>query len=99
MKSALRIFPFLVLAASISSACPVCDTPTGQQVRAGLFNENFGSHLLLTLAPFPILALLVLALHFGVRSRAANGSVKGSVDGSVNGSRTNRDGAGLQEAK
>jgi len=32
-------------AASPSMACPVCDTGTGEQVRAGILNEKFGSTL------------------------------------------------------
>ena len=70
MRSAVWTFAALVLHASVSSACTLCHTPTGEQVRAGIFNESFGSNLLLTLAPFPVLAAIVLALHFGDRFRA-----------------------------
>jgi hypothetical protein len=70
MRSAAWTFAGLVLHASVASACTLCHTPTGQQVRAGIFNESFGNNLLLTLAPFPVLAAVVLALHFGDRLRA-----------------------------
>ena len=69
MRSILQTFACLVLCASIASACPLCHTPTGEQVRAGIFNGSFGENLLLTLAPFPVLAAVVLAMHFGVRLR------------------------------
>lgn len=70
MKPVLHTFACLMLYASIASACPVCHTPTGQQVRAGIFDERFGENLLLTLAPFPALAAVVVAMHFGGRPRA-----------------------------
>jgi hypothetical protein len=53
-----------------ASACPVCHTETGRQVRAKLFDEGFGSALVQTLAPFPVLLGIVAALHFGLPSRA-----------------------------
>jgi hypothetical protein len=45
-------------------ACPVCATGTGEAVRAGIASD-FGLHLLATVAPFPILAVAVAALHWG----------------------------------
>ena len=59
------------LAASAALACPVCDTDTGQQVRAGIFDEDFARNLLLTLLPFPVLLTIVAAIHFGLPGRAA----------------------------
>ncbi len=52
-------------AASTSVACPVCDTGTGEQVRAGILNEKFGSTLVTVLLPFPILLAVVAVIHFG----------------------------------
>lgn len=37
-------------------ACPVCNSPTGVQVRRGIFNEQFWRNTALTLAPIPIFA-------------------------------------------
>jgi hypothetical protein len=54
-----------LVAASPASACPVCDSDTGQQVRAGLFGDEFGRNLLATALPFPILLGVVAAIHFG----------------------------------
>ena len=65
-----RLVAALVLAWGPSaSACPVCHTETGRQVRAKLFDEGFGSALVQTLAPFPVFVGIVAALHFGLPSR------------------------------
>lgn len=56
----------LLVGPSDASACPVCHTETGQQVRAGIFDESFGRNLVLTLLPFPILAGVAAAIHFGI---------------------------------
>jgi hypothetical protein len=55
-----------VLAALPASACPFCATPTGRQVQAGVFNDDFAVNLLLTLLPLFILLLVVLLIHFGL---------------------------------
>ena len=47
-------------------ACTVCNSPTGHQVRAGLFNGHFLHTSLLVAAPFPIFAALLVLLHFGM---------------------------------
>jgi hypothetical protein len=39
-------------------ACPVCDTDTGREVRAGIFGDDFGRNVLLTVAPLPAVLLL-----------------------------------------
>ena len=49
-----------------ASACPLCNTPTGQQVRAGIFDHDFGMTLLTVLAPFPVLLLVLAMMHFGL---------------------------------
>ena len=46
-------------------ACTVCQSATGHQVRAGLFNGHFLHTLLLVLAPFPVFAALVGVLAAG----------------------------------
>ncbi len=46
-------------------ACPVCNTETGRQVRAGIFGEDFWSTLAAVLSPFPVLLLVLAGLHFG----------------------------------
>lgn len=53
---------FLVLASASASACPVCNTETGKEVRATIFGERFGSFLLQVLAPVPVLLLSAAAI-------------------------------------
>jgi hypothetical protein len=48
-----------------ATACPVCNTNTGQQVRAGIFDQDFARNLLATLLPFPLLFGAVAAIHYG----------------------------------
>lgn len=58
-------FAVLLLLAPAASACPVCASETGQQVKAGIFNDHFGHKLILTVLPFPVFLGLVAAIHFG----------------------------------
>jgi hypothetical protein len=41
----------LVFAVTPLLACPVCNSETGQAVRAGIFDENFTTNLFLLIAP------------------------------------------------
>jgi hypothetical protein len=59
----------LLLPAAAADACPVCQSETGKQVRAGIFNADFGSNLLAISLPFPVLLGVAAALHFGFRPR------------------------------
>lgn len=66
----LAIVALLVAAPQLASACTVCDSDVGQQVRAGIFNDGFWSTLLAIVAPFPVLLGGVAAVQFGLfRSR------------------------------
>ena len=51
----------VTLSPAVARACPLCETETCAKVRAGIF----GSNLSLTLLPFPVLAGLVLLVHYG----------------------------------
>ncbi len=51
---------------AIASACTVCDSETGQQVRAGIFDNNFWSTLAVVISPFPVLLIAIAAYHFGI---------------------------------
>jgi hypothetical protein len=64
----------VTLSPSAARACPVCHTETGSKVRAGIFGEDFGSNLLLTLLPFPVLAGLVLLAHYAFPNPKAENS-------------------------
>lgn len=52
-----------------ASACPICNTETGVQVRQSIFGENFLRHAAWTLAPVPVLLGAVALVHFGFRPR------------------------------
>jgi hypothetical protein len=56
----------LVLSAGLpsASACPYCETETGKQVRAGIFNDQFCSNVTLTLLPLFILLGIVALIYF-----------------------------------
>ncbi|MGV3486762.1 MAG: hypothetical protein ACO1RT_20270 [Planctomycetaceae bacterium] len=46
-------------------ACPFCGSSTAEQVRAGIFNPDFGYHLSAAFAPFSVLiAVLFLIYHW-----------------------------------
>lgn len=55
----------LLLVPAAAPACPLCDSATGQQVRAGIFDNDFWSTLLVVISPFPVLLLALAAYHFG----------------------------------
>ena len=57
----------MVLISIISaSACTVCDSETGQQVRAGVFGEGFWSTLAAVIAPFPVFIIAIALYNFGL---------------------------------
>jgi hypothetical protein len=55
--------------ASSALACPVCETDTGQQVREGIFNSDFGGTLAAMVLPFLVLASVVAVIHGGTPAR------------------------------
>ena len=68
MKSSniVTCFMIVLVASATASACPVCDTETGRDVRAGIFDGAFGRNVSLTLLPFPVLLAVVAMIHFGL---------------------------------
>lgn len=66
MRRILILVVIAIVSASTLTSCPVCDTETGQQVRAEIFNDSFGSTILLISAPFAVFTLLAVALHVGL---------------------------------
>lgn len=54
-------------------ACPVCDLETGRQVRAGIFDQEFGMNLIATALPFVVFLGIVAGIHLsgGPRVSAA----------------------------
>jgi hypothetical protein len=68
MTSLLRLMVPAVVAlllASPATACPLCESETGQQVRAAIFDDDFGKKVFLTLLPFPVLAGIVALIYYG----------------------------------
>jgi hypothetical protein len=59
-------FATLALWISPVSACPLCESETGQKVRAGIFNDDFGFNLIVTFLPFPVLIAIVVLIHYGI---------------------------------
>ena len=55
---------FVLGISSSAAACPFCDSSTAEQVRAGIFNSDFGYHLGVALAPFPILIAVLFLIYF-----------------------------------
>ena len=72
--AAVRGWLFLVVLAPLAlvafapraAACPFCDGgPTGvNEVRSGVFDENFWPRAAATVAPFPVLAGIVALIYF-----------------------------------
>jgi hypothetical protein len=63
---AMVLTGLLVLSAGLPSAtaCPYCETETGKQVQAGIFNDQFWSNVMLTLLPLFILLGIVALIYF-----------------------------------
>ena len=71
-RSSLFLFATIALHAVLAATalgCPVCDTGTGQDVRDGLFDENFARNVFAVALPFPILLGVVAMIHFGWPAR------------------------------
>ena len=69
MKARSFIVGTTLMSMSINvQACLVCETSAGQRVRAGIWDENFLSNLLLTALPFVVFAGIIALLRFGIPS-------------------------------
>ncbi len=67
MNMLFRITAVVGVALAVASpveACPFCDSSTAEEVRAGIFNFDFGYHLAVTFAPFPILVAALILLYY-----------------------------------
>lgn len=72
--AAIAVAP--VFCTPVASACPICQSETGKQVRAGIFDENFAFNLFGSLLPFPIFLGIVAAIH-GLPARGTAGPTAG----------------------
>jgi hypothetical protein len=59
MKPAIALVVFF--AASSALGCPLCNSPTGEAVRAGIFNSSFASTFTQVIAPFLLIGVLYYA--------------------------------------
>ena len=65
-----RFAPILLLLRSVAAfACTVCDSETGQQVRSGIFEHEFGRTLLAVIAPLLAILGIVGVLHYRIFPR------------------------------
>jgi hypothetical protein len=55
----------LAASATPALACTICDTGTGDQVRAGIADDHLGLSLLAVLLPFAVALGVTAAIHFG----------------------------------
>lgn len=60
------------------SACPVCHTAVGRQVRKAILSQDFLRNVAFTLAPFPAFMAVVASIYFwfptnGVERRETGG--------------------------
>jgi hypothetical protein len=82
VRRVLYTFPaLLLLAAGTVGGCPVCESGTGQQVRAGIIDDDLGLNLLATLLPFSVVLGVVAAIHFGPPWRKQGNRTRGRRDG------------------
>jgi hypothetical protein len=65
-----------VLDVSPAEACPFCESETGQQVNAGIFNDHFWGSVLMTLMPFLILLVIVMLIYFDISWSLAQTSAR-----------------------
>jgi hypothetical protein len=56
----------ILIAPAVMLACPICSSPTGQQVRKGIFGDDFWGTLLVVVSPFPVLLLCIAAYYYGL---------------------------------
>ena len=60
---------FVLAGPSCADACPFCESNTAEQVRSGIFNDDFGYHLGVAVAPFPVLIAALLLIYYWPASR------------------------------
>jgi hypothetical protein len=88
-RAALLLVPlallFLAIIAPRAHACPFCEGgPDGvNEVREGIFDENFWPRVAATVAPFPVLAGVVALIYFGPPGLRRGGHKPSDAGGSA----------------
>ncbi len=72
-----------------ASACTVCESQAGQQVRAGIFGDEFWTTLVGVVAPFPVLLAIIAVYNYRMprirrRTSAPGFAVGINHDGKLN---------------
>ena len=62
----VAVLLFILAASPLAVGCPVCDTGTGEQVRAGIADGNLGLNLAAVLLPFAVVLGVAAVIHFGL---------------------------------
>lgn len=62
-RLALAASFLLIFTANPARACPLCDTGTGEQVRAGILGVEFGRSLVGVVAPFALILIFAIGLY------------------------------------
>jgi hypothetical protein len=80
------VFAALLWAASFFGAspawsCPVCNSGTGQAVRAGIFGSDFVFNLAVTIVPFLIFAAIIAGIYYGPPGQWRSRSGGADADG------------------
>lgn len=73
-RLALSVVAAALLGVSRLGACPLCESETGEQVRAGAFGDGVGYNVLVTALPFPVILGIVALIHYGPPWRPARGT-------------------------
>jgi len=64
MNVKIPIYIFSPMISTISIACPLCTTSTGEEVRALLFNHHFFINLLFLFSPFIVFILIASLIYY-----------------------------------
>jgi hypothetical protein len=65
----LSVLVFTISIFGEALACPVCDTETGQKIRAVIVNDHFLYRLVIIVLPITLMLGAVLAVQFLFRPR------------------------------
>lgn len=68
MRTPVRLLPGVAVLCFLWSssvrACTLCVSETGERVRAGIFGDDFGYNLFVTILPFSVFLAIVASIHF-----------------------------------
>lgn len=65
-KNCLSAILLMLLLSPLAQSCPLCDSDTARQVRAGLFDSRFVSNVGVTVLPFIVFAAIVALTYYSL---------------------------------